>query len=186
MEIPYQGRATINEYFDGMEIIIPVKRNWFAFVVLPVGLAVWSVGFFFALTMLFSAHNGPADVFIFFWLCVWSLGGMFAAATLWWNIAGKEIVTLSQGVLTIIKKGAIAKTKSYELREATNFRAEEDFSDELSAFYGRRGPRAPWKVATEGTICFDYGMQTIGFGDRLHKAEGDYILERLRAKRLIK
>jgi len=153
---------------------------------LPVWLAAWLVGFCFAATMLFRAHNGPADLFIFFWLCMWSAGGLFAAATLWWNIAGKEIVTLSRGELTLVKKGTVAKTKTYDLREATNFRAEEDFSDDFSFGRSGRGFVTPWNVAREGTIYFDYGMQTVRFGDKLHKAEGDYILERLRTKRLIK
>jgi hypothetical protein len=36
-----------------------------------------------------------------------------------------------------------------------------------------------------GIIKFDYGMETVKFGDRLYQAEGEYILERLRNKKLI-
>jgi hypothetical protein len=187
MEIPYHGRAIINEYFDGMEIAIPVKRNWLLVAFLPIWLGGWSFGFFFAVTMLFSSAAGGADLFVFFWLCIWTAGGFFAAATWWWNVAGKEIITVSQGVLTIVKKGSIAKTKSYDLNEAQNYRAEEDFSDDFA--FGRRRRRGltlPWNVPSEGTVRFDYGMETVRFGDKLHKPEGEYILERLRSKRLIK
>jgi len=186
MEIPYQGRAVINEYFDGVEITIPVKRNWLLVVFLPFWLAIWSGGFIFAIKMLFSSAAGGADLFVFFWLCLWTAGGLFAAATWWWNVAGKEIITVAQGSLTIQKKGSIANTKTYDLNEAQNFRAEEDFSDVFSFGGRRRGPMLPWNVAAEGTIRFDYGMESVRFGDKLHKPEGEYILERLRSKKLIK
>jgi len=186
MEIPYEGRAIINEYFDGVEITIPVKRNWPLVIILLLWLGRWSFGFFFAVTTVFSGANGGADLFLFFWLCIWIAGGFFAAATCRWNVAGKEIVTVSQAVLTIVKKGPIAKTKTYDMNEAQNFRAEDDFSDDFGFAGRRRGLVLPWNVPSEGTIHFDYGMETIRFGDKLHKPEGDYILERLRTKKLIK
>ena len=135
--------------------------------------------------MLVGTIGSAPSLFILFWLCLWAAGGFFAAATGWWNVAGKEIITVAQGSLTILKQGSIAKTKTYDLSEAENFRAEEDFSDDFSFGSRRRGLTLPWNVPSEGTIHFDYGMQTVRFGDKLHKPEGDYILERLRSKKLI-
>ena len=43
-----------------------------------------------------------------------------------------------------------------------------------------------WQVAVKGTIKFDYDVvDIIQFGDWLSEGEANYILERLRAKKLI-
>ena len=46
METPYQGRAIINECFDGVEITIPAKRNWFLVIILFFGWAAGRLGRF--------------------------------------------------------------------------------------------------------------------------------------------
>jgi hypothetical protein len=184
METPYAGRAIINDLYNGVEIIVPAKKNWFLIVFLSLWLCFWVVGEFAVPTGVFSeAGKGAPEPFMIIWTCAWTIGGIFVISTLWWNFAGKEIITLSAGVLTIAKKGAIAKTKSYDLNQATNFRAVQDYIE--TSPFGRRRSGPSWIVANQGTIKFDYGMETVKFGDQLYQAEGDYILQRLRGKRLI-
>ena len=184
MEIPYQGRAVINESFDGVEIIVPAKRNWFIVAFLSFWLCVWLCAEIFVPTMMFGIDSTAPKLFMLVWFCGWTAGGFFAGCTWWWNVMGKEVITISRGVLTVVKKGSISKTKSYDLNEAKNFRAQEDFADDF-AFGRRRRGMNPWNVASEGTIRFDYGMETVRFGDKLYQAEAEYILQRLRAKKLI-
>ncbi len=184
MEIPYQGRAVITENYNGIEIIVPAKRNWFILVFLSFWLCAWLGAEIFVPMMVFS-HDGLVAGFALLWISFWTIGGFFAGCTWWWNVMGKEVINISQGVLTIVRKGSLSKTKSYDLNEAKNFRAQEDFADDFAFGRRRRGLMSPWNVASEGTIRFDYGMETVRFGDKLYQAEAEYILQRLRSKKLI-
>jgi hypothetical protein len=183
MEISYAGRATINDIYNGVEIIIPAKKPA-VFIIRSLAAIGFAVVFYF----FFWRRNPPmaqsphVDLFTIFVLCLVALGAVFTLYTWWWMLAGKEIVTVADGVLTIEKKGAIAKTNSYDLKEAKDFRAVEE-----NAVYGRNKSfeTYPWVVANHGTLKFDYGVETIQFGDWLSQTEGDYILERLRNKKLI-
>ena len=185
METPYTGRAIINESYNGVEIIVPARRNWFLTVFLSFWLCGWAVGETFAIREVTGvAGHASFDGFLSLWLCGWTVGGIFAFRTWWWNVAGKEIINISQGVLTVDKKGAIFKRiKSYDLNQAKNFRAYEEPG--IDNDFGRSSSGSLWNPAANGTIKFDYGMETVKFGDKLYQAEGEYILEKLRSKRLI-
>ncbi len=185
MEVPYGGRAIINEFYNGVDITIPAKKNWFIIVFLCFWLCGWLIGEIMVPTTFFhSGKDGLFDLFPLVWLCGWTVGGAFCLATLWWNLAGKEMISISAGVLKITKKGSIAPTKSYDLNEARNFRVWEE-PDNNFGFGTRRTSMAPWNVGANGTIKFDYGLKTVKFGDRLYQAEGEYILQRLADKKLI-
>lgn len=61
METPYSGSATLDESYDGIDITIPSKKNWFAIVFLMVWLAGWCMGEMFALSAIFGLSIlGPA------------------------------------------------------------------------------------------------------------------------------
>lgn len=184
MEIPYQGRAVINDTYNGIEIIIPAYK--------PPGFAVRAIGgiglsavfiYYFLSLKPAAAQAWHIDGFTIFMFCLVGVGLLFLFYSVWWAVAGKEIVSVADGVLTIEKKNAIEKAVSYDLHPATNFRAvaEVATNDRGRRFYNGY----PWQVAMRGTVKFDYGVDTIQFGDLLTKAEGEYILERLRAKKLI-
>jgi hypothetical protein len=183
MEIPYQGRATINESFDGVEIIIPPKKNWFIIAFLSVWLSLMLFFGIFIGTALSGVQGGRFVINI---LVIPFLANLFfAAKRLYWNIAGKEIITISQGLLTINRKGDILKrTKSYELAKCRDFRAQEEEMPILH--YNTRTAAMFRKKANPGTIKFEYDyIDTIQFGDWLPQTDGNYILERLRSKKLI-
>ena len=185
MEKPYTGRATIHDLYNSVEIIIPAKKNWLI-ILHCCFLSLFGLVFLFVVPQSFrntSPNDVPAGIMLLFML-VPLLMVLFAGSTLWWMFAGKEIATFSQGLLTIERKGAIAKTKSYDLNEANNFRVGETFSD-FGFIAFPRLMYAPWTMSKTGTIKFDYGLGTVKFGDRLSEAEGNYILERLRNKKLI-
>jgi len=186
METPYTGRAIINELYNGVDIIVPAKKNWFIVVFLSFWICGWLVGEISVIREVTGVSgDGSSNGFLSFWLCGWTIGGIMAIRTWWWNVAGKEIINISQGVLSIDKKGAIfKKIKSYNLNEAKNFRVYEEPG--IDNDFSRRSSGSLWNLASSGTIKFDYGMETVKFGDKLYQAEGEYILERLRNKRLIK
>jgi hypothetical protein len=186
MEIPYRGRAVINESYDGADIVIPVKKNWFLIVFSSVWLCLWIAAGIFIPVMLIGTGAAGARMFMYLFLSGWAIHGFFSAGRWWWSVAGKEMIHISPGLLTISRKGNMFKrTKSYDLSLCGNFRAVEEQMP-IYHYYNqtagmlRRKPRA-------GTIKFDYDVvDVIQFGDWLSEAEGSYILDKLRAKKLIK
>lgn len=184
MELPYTGRAIFDDNFGNITITIPTKKNWFIIAFFCVWISMWFFGETSVSGGIFSANPGGVDAFEIVWLCGWTIGGLFAIRTIIWNLFGKEIITIGQGALNIDKKGAIFyKAKSYDLREVKNFRAEEE-----SYGYNRFGGRSDnslFNLDKKGTIRFDYGMKTIKFGDGLDEAEANYLLQKLRDKKLI-
>lgn len=127
---------------------------------------------------------GPAGFFIAFWLIAWTAGGFMAFRFFLWNLAGKEIITIGQGIMTIEKKGALlVKPKTYDLNEVKNIRAQEDSSNVIGPFGGYRR-NGFIKVGDGGTIRFDYGLQTVKFANGIDEAEARFILEKMKAKGL--
>ena len=184
METPYGGRASIIENFDGIEIIIPAKRNVFIMVFFAIWLCMWSVGEFTAVMAFIAGNNSSPYLFSVVWLCGWTLGGLIAFRVLFWSIAGKEVIKIGQGALTIDKRGALFyRAKTYDLKEAKNFRAWQEYVPH--GRFGNTRSNNAFNLGSNGTIRFDYGMQTIKFADGLDEAEANFILQKLRDKKYI-
>lgn len=185
MEIPYPSRAIINDNSDGVDIIIPAKKNLFVLV----GACAWLfVSFYFGLFVsanLLGIGAAGARVFVYIFLSILVIQGIFAVRKLWWNLAGKELIHVAQGVITIQRKGDwFKRTKSYDLAQCTNFCAAEVAMPVYH--YNNRTAAMLSKKPNPGTISFTYDVvDTIQFGDYLPEAEANYILERLHAKKLI-
>jgi len=117
-------------------------------------------------------------------LCLLMLALMGIAYHIWWTIKGREVVTVAGGMITIAKVNSLEKTESYDLNVVTNFRSVEEVVRTGRNFSRIEG--AAWQVAVMGTVKFDYDIADVKqFGDWLNEEEGDYIIERLKGKRLI-
>jgi hypothetical protein len=184
METPYGGRASIIENFDSIEIVVPATRNTFVIIFFSIWLCIWAVSEFSTLRAFIIDPNSSRDVFNMVWLCGWTLGGLIAGRALFWTIVGKEIIKVGQGALTIDKRGALFyKAKTYDLREARNFRAWQEYVPRGP--FGNTRSNNAFNLGSNGTIRFDYGMQTIKFADGLDEAEANFILQKLRDKKYI-
>jgi hypothetical protein len=185
MEKPYKGRATIQDNYTDVQIVIPAKRNWFIIIFIGAWLGGWLMGEIFAIgavTRLFAGN--PASLFILFWLIAWTVGGFFAFRTFLWNLKGKEVITVSSNQLKIDREGALLfKPKIYDLNEVKSIRVQDDNSGFGGLFVGRRNDFAGFNLT--GTIRFDYGLQTVKFGNGIDEAEGKYIIEKLKERHLI-
>ena len=184
MERPYEGRAILQDNFTDLQIIIPAKRNWFVLLFLGAWICGWVMGELFAIGSLTGLLFGKSvgSLFILFWLVGWTVGGFFAFNVFLWNLRGKEIVTIGQGTLSIVKKGAlIGKSKTYDLKEVKNMRVQDDAPD--YGIFGRRNDLAAFKQS--GIIRFDYGFKTIKFADGIDEAEANYLLEKMKEKHFI-
>src|SRR5438105_15484135 len=104
MEQPYKGRAIINDNVVNLEIIIPVKKNWFTILFTGAWLGIWVVSELSVAGMLVARLPKVADAFMIFWLTGWTIGGLFVFRVFLWNISGREIITIGQGTLTIKRK----------------------------------------------------------------------------------
>ncbi len=127
MEIPYTGRVVINEFYDGVEIVIPAKKDWFVVAFSGVWFCILLYFGIFVSTQLLGIGAEGARVFVYIIFTILIVQGFSVITRVWWNIAGKELIHVSQGVLTITRKGAIFKrARSYEFAQCSNFRAVEE------------------------------------------------------------
>ncbi len=187
METPYNGQAILNDTLNGLEIIIPAKRNWFLIIFLGAWLGGWTIGESFAIGTLigFSDYDlGFANLFMLFWLCGWTVAGFFVVKTLVWYLAGKEIITFGQGQFSIAKQGLLlSKPKIYDLKHVKKLRARK----EETIYYGFEGVRNNLGAMSpsNGTLQFDYGMKTVKFANDIDEAEAYFIIDKLKVKSLI-
>jgi len=186
MERPYNGHATFNETYNGLEVIIPTKKNWFIIIFLGAWLGGWTMGELLvisSLTGFLGGQMGFGNLFLLFWLCGWTTGGFFAFKTFLWNLKGKEVINFGQGYLSIEKKGMLfSKPKTYDLKEMKKIRVQEDNND--NGFWG--GQRNNFGTFnSNGTLRFDYGLQTVKFASGIDEAEANYILNKLKASRIL-
>ncbi len=183
MESPHNGRADIYENYNGITITIPSVKNWFIIAFVGFILSTWSIGIIIAIVSALVGGNIPA-IAIMLMLCFWAAFMIIPFRVFLWTVMGKEILTFEAGVLTLEKKWLLFyKPKSYDLNEARNFRVQEDPLTGIMPF-GMR-PFGIFRMGNSGTMRFDYGFQTIKFGDSIDEAEANYILAVLRSKRLI-
>ncbi len=90
--VPVPGmRSTIEPSEGGYIVRIPIRRQVFAMLFLPVWLVGWSFGEVFAARqVLGSALPLAGNAFLLVWLAGWTLGGAFAWSTFLWQVAGRE------------------------------------------------------------------------------------------------
>src|SRR5947207_254751 len=106
-----QSCRFIQERIDGVEQIrLPMRRNWFVLVFLSFWICGWTVGGIAAMVMV--ATNPQA--FIIFWLGGWAIGWLFAAGTIASQLAGSEIIrVVGRDLETSIGVGNLRRRKLY-------------------------------------------------------------------------
>jgi len=177
------GRSRIEYTGDKLQIAIPTKKNWFLILFLGAWLGGWTFGEISALKGLFgdSPASGPPLV-LFFWLIGWTVGGSLAVFVFLWNIAGNEIITLTQGLIQIERKVmGIGSTKQYSLTDSKGFRLSTATHDR-----GYWGPRRQLWEFGGGRISFDYGMKTVSFANGIDEAEANHLIDEMKRYNFVK
>jgi len=176
------GRSQVEYTGDKLQIVIPAKKNWFEILFLLAWLGGWAFGEVSALKALsVGEQNSAPGFFLFFWLIGWTMGGSFTAFIFLWNLTGKELIILSQGLLRIDRKAVgIGTSKQYFLAESKGFR--------VSTSANSLGPwsSGQWLGFGGGRISFDYGMKTIRFADGIDEAEANYLIDQMKLYNFIK
>lgn len=162
------GKATFRDLTEGLEIVIPAKRNVFLVLFLSAWLVGWACGEGFAVKELFAPMSPTSpSLFLSAWLVAWTLGGGFAIYTWAWALFGRERVTLGPAALTLRREIlGYGRDRGFDLAHVSHLRVSpQPFSPfDMSAgfqFWGLSG----------GPIGFDYGAKTFRFGASLDEAE---------------
>jgi hypothetical protein len=176
---PTKERATLTEDSLALMATIPARRNWFLILFLGFWLCGWLAGeIMVPLTFFENDTQAPERLFTIAWLAMWTIGGIAAIYAFAWNVAGLEVVSLTQSRLSIRKQVlGLGRLREYGLEHIANMRiAPVPFNpmDPRSAlqFWGVGG----------GPIAFDHGASTVRFGAGLDEAEAGRLVAKFKER----
>ena len=150
------------------QYVFPAKRYAFHLFFLPLWLTGWAFGELSTIREI--VHDGRHDLFIFFWIALWTFGGAGAAYSWLWQLAGQEIVTVSNTSLTIRRAiFGIGVERAYELQHVRNLRLMPVDDS----------PRRR-KLNDDGRIAFDYVARTYRFAAGLDRAGAMAVITELK------
>ena len=166
----------IREHVDGVEQIrIPTRRNWFVLLFLCFWICGWTAG---GIAAMYQVGRN-FDWFLIFWLGGWAVGWLFAAFTISSQIAGSEIIRVIGRDLEISSgTGPLRRRRLYRGDDIRNLTS----SDPNPWGMPWRMPQTSLWGARVGAIKFDYGSQTVYAGASAEEPDGRMIVEWLRPK----
>ncbi len=184
MELPYSGRAVIEDNFGTVTVTIRPPKRWPMTIFICFWLCGWLVGLVAAFNMLLNAAHPFLDLFILAWLTFWCIAGIKAIGMVVWHIAGREIITAGQGILQIERKNALFQSpRTYDLTSVQNMRVFDERND--GYFFSRRRNTNLFRTDQGGVIRFDYGLKAIKFAAGIDEAEAFHIINLLKEKGIL-
>ena len=142
------GRAQLQESPEGLRVVIPAKWSWYVFIVEPLLIAIILVAP--RMRLLLESTRTAAILGVLLLVTV--------VRRWFWNIGGREVVTLSLDALTVrYEIFHIGWHKTYRLSGISNFR----FVPPINAY----------RVHENRTVAFDYEFMPRRFGTYLSAAE---------------
>ena len=184
IENPSDGRVVIHNDHDSLSIEIPSKKNFAALVSMLVWLGGWVMGEIVALKMIDTSGALSFDnAFIIFWLVGWTFSGGFVFYSILRQLAGKEIIRIQRGSLTIERSVlGLGRNKEYEIYLIKDIGVipAKRFSDP--------GGISQVKIPgmAENSLEFSYDGKTIKFAKYTKEAEADMIISRLKSSSYLK
>jgi len=171
-----QSSRFLQERVDGVEQIrIPMRRNWFVLLFIGFWICGWTVG---GIAAIYQVSQN-FDWFLIFWLGGWALGWVFAAATIASQIAGSEIIrVVGRDLETSIGVGKLRWRRLYRGDHIRNLRSSDPNPMGWPFRVQQTNPFRP----RAGAIKFDYGSQTVFAASSAEEAEGRMIVDWLRPK----
>ena len=194
---PPLPRYTINRLGNGIQVILPSKKNYLRISWYGLWLLVWLTIFLGGSTVLTlvaveaasiarSAKTDPSGNSVLWILCSFaivplaillSIGGGVLYSFLW-QILGREIITVDSQGLTVMRQilgwkrqSDYARNDILDLRVSTPQRVKQFIPATL--FQHLSGQH--------GMIAFDYGAKTFRFGLDIDEAEAKQIATKIRA-----
>jgi hypothetical protein len=179
--VPVPGDiATTAETLEGLEVVIPAKRNLFIVLFLTFWLAGWAFGEgAVALQLLRPTESNAPTLFLAAWLGMWTIGGGVAVYTWAWMLFGKERVVLGASSLAIGREVlGLTRRKEYDLMAVNHLQPSALGPTRFGA-----GTANWFRGIAGGALQFDYGSQTIRFGAALQEAEAKRLASLLVSRR---
>ena len=177
---PQAARFHVEVTPDGLRAVIPARRNWFVMLFLIAWLGGWVFGEVSASGELLRHGDKTPTAFLAFWLLGWTLGGAFAATAVVWQLAGREVISVSSNTLLHRAEAfGFGWNRSYKASEVRNFRSTEYSSN---AFTNQRAWFPPVTGSGFGPVAFDYGARTIRMAPSLEEAEARMLVRELSSR----
>ena len=176
---PQSARFSVEPVPGGIKATVPARRNWFVLLF----LSAWSVGWIFgethAVAELTSPSKNSSQFFTLVWLLAWTMGGVLVAATILWQLAGKEVLAMTSTAFEHrVEVFGIGRTRSYRKTDIKNLRATAFPS---SPFTNHGAMLPPVTGSGYGPVAFDYGARTFRFAPALEEAEAELLVQQLSA-----
>lgn len=178
--VPQAARFRSEVTPQGYRVVIPARRNWFVLLFLFAWLGGWVFGELSASGQLLRGSDKTPVGFLAFWLIGWTVGGLFATAILFWQIAGREIISLGSDILSYRAEAlGLGRTRSFCASEIKNLRSTEYA---ISTFTNQRTWFPPIVGSGFGAVAFDYGARTFRVAPSLDEAEARMLVVELSAR----
>ncbi len=172
---PGGGRAIVEHEAAGLRITVWPKPQLFGTAFLSLWMIGWafgeiSVGHQLLYGLPESRFPAPSSFFTLAWLALWTLGGAWCAATLLWNVAGREIIELNQATLRHRKQiPLLSRNREYKVASIANLRVTSPSADDDRE-------SLPSMTFSDGAIAFDYGRSTHRLASDLDEADARYVI----------
>ena len=170
--------ATLQGGPDGLEIVIPARRNVAVLVFLGLWLTGWAVGELNALTEILSGGIRAADLFLLVWLCFWTAGGAVACYVWLWTLVGKERILMGTSTLRMSRDIlGVGWPRIYPLHAIRNLRMVPP-----RVVPGNRNAVLRLSGLGGGWIEFEHQARVLRFGASLNETEARMIVERMKQR----
>ena len=172
------NRLTINQYPEGVEVIISARRSPFVNFFLLVWMIGWSLGEIEIIGNFLNYEGETPDAFMVFWACGWTLSGLLAVFIWLWNVKGREIVRISDRELVRSREYVFfSRSNKYTTELISDLRLTDNspYALEMSGgmeFWGLSG----------GMISFNYGPAIYKFGLGIDETEATRIIETIKVR----
>jgi len=167
-------RFAVRRHAGRLEIVIPAPCN----ILVAIFLAAWLGGWYFserwAIQALRHGQESGAPLLLILWFVGWTVAGIWTLIIWLWLFAGREILKLTPGTLSLRSEVLrIGVTREYSIEDVRNLRAV------TIGDYSAWG----WSVVPRGDdgLAFDYLAQTVHFGTWLDEPEASQMINELRA-----
>lgn len=177
---PPINRVTItDDEVGGFRVTIPARPNVPLILFLSLWLCGWLIGEILVPLgalggIMMARDNGDrvqGFVALFLWFPFWTVGGLLMLLALLWNIAGREVITLSDATLCTKRAlGTYQRSRSYDLAGIRNMRF-------APLVYNPFSMSGSWQYQFQmlgvagGSVAFDHGGKTYRFGNALPETE---------------
>lgn len=182
---PGKGRAIVEPVDGRLRITVPGRGAPLITVFLGVWLAGWALSEFaiicaivrgFLLSSADGFVSGGVLIILIPFLLFWTFGGASVACLILWNLVGREIIELDAKTLKRhMRIPFIGRSREFAVTDVADLR----FQPAAPSFMPSQPTIRPLSFSN-GSIAFDYGLDTHHLGTGLDRADAKYVVTQMR------